>query len=417
MKRDLIIQMRNEWRDNLWLIIGLAIVSFAIWWLTMQFYNTVSGLFYEKGFDVEDVYKLDISEIPSDSPEFIERDEEERAFLDSQDLRMLIANIRKSPYVEAAAFSRNGLPYNYSFYGNSLFLNTEPSNKVGYPGNFRWMSPEMARILKLKSRTGKSEVELEKTLRNGEILISNVFFSWDGNYRTPEELYFKTVHMNNDTTKLYKVGDIINYVRRSEYDVTGGGMVIIPIDEDGIIMVDAVAIRMKPSMGEKFREEFENDPAMQKYGNHIFYKLTKMTDEAKSNQKSQSTDARMGFALIMSLLIIIGLGMLGVFWFRTQQRISEIAIRKVCGAKSRDIFRRILSEGMILLIIATLIAATIGWPLMKNMLLEESGIANITILYSELITFAIVAIGLAISLWWPAHRAMKIEPAIAIKDE
>lgn len=416
MKRDLIIQMRNEWRDNLWLIIGLAIVSFAIWWLTMNFYLEVKGLFYEKGFDVENVYKLSISQLPSNSPEFIERNDDEKAFMDSQDLRILMANIRKSPYVEAAAFSQNGLPYSYSYYGNMIFLDMEPKDTIGYGGNFRMMSPDMARILKLKSRTGKSESELEKMLREGKILVSNVFFSWGGNSREPEELVGKTVQLYNNN-QLYKVGDIINQVRRSDYDVNGGGMVIFSINEDENFAAEAIAILMKPDMGEKFREEFENNPAMQSAGNHTLYKLTKMTDQAKSIQKSKSANARMGFALIMALLIIIGLGMLGVFWFRIQQRVSEIAIRKVCGAKSSEIFRRILSEGMILLIIATLLVAAIGWPLMKTTLLKESDIKNMTVFYSELITFAVVAFGITVSLWWPAHRAMEIEPAIAIKDE
>ncbi|MBD5358513.1 MAG: FtsX-like permease family protein [Bacteroides sp.] len=416
MKRDLLIQMRNEWRDNLWLIIGLAIVSFAIWWLTMNFYQQVSGLFYEKGFDVEDVYMLDISKIPSDSPEFIERSEEERAFLDSQDLRMLIANIRNSQYVEAAAFSQNGLPYNFSYYGSAIYLDTEPKDTIGYSGNFRNMSPDMVKVLKLKSRTGKNLDELENILRSGSILVSNMFSYWSANYRAPEEFLDQNVILNY-SDKTYRVGDIIHQIRRSDYAVEPGGMVIFPINEEENLNADAVAIRIKPGMGEKFREEFENDRAMQQYGNYIFYKLTKMTDQAKSAQKSHSTNARMGFALIMSLLIIIGLGMLGVFWFRTQQRISEIAIRKVCGAKSSDIFRRILSEGMLLLIIATLVVAAVGWPLMKATLLKESEITNMTVFYSELITLAIVALGITVSLWWPAHRAMKIEPAIAIKDE
>ncbi len=417
MKRDLIIQMRNEWRDNLWLIIGLAIVSFAIWWLTMNFYKGVAGLFYEKGFDVEDVYKLDIAKIPSDSPEFIDRNEEESAFLDSQDLRLLIENIRRSQYVEAAAFSQNGLPYSYSYYGNGIYLNTEPVDTIGYGGNFRQMSPDMVRILKLQSRTGKSESDLEDILRNGEILISNMFFSWGGNDRKPEELYGKTVYSYSEPTKFFKVGDIIDQIRRSEYELTGGGMVILPINEEDNIRANTIAIRMKPGMGEKFREEFENSPAMQSAGNNILYNLIKMTDQAKAIQKSESTEARMRFALIMTLTIIIGLGMLGVFWFRIQQRVSEIAIRKVCGASSSEIFRRILSEGMLLLTIATLLTAAIGWPIMKITLLKDSNIDFMTVFYSELITFAVVAIGITISLWWPAHRAMKIEPAIAIKDE
>ncbi len=34
MKRNLLTQIKNEWRDNLWLVIELAIVAVAIWALS-----------------------------------------------------------------------------------------------------------------------------------------------------------------------------------------------------------------------------------------------------------------------------------------------------------------------------------------------------------------------------------------------
>lgn len=417
MKRDLLRQMRNEWRDNIWMIVGLMIVSIAIWWLTMLFYNSTYPLFYEKGFDVKDVYSLQIRSLPKDSPDYRERSDEEKESLDSQDLRMLMAGIRKSPYVEAAAFSQNGLPYSYSYYGSSFLIDMTPKDTIGYIANIREVSPDMVRVLKVTSRTGKDSEYLENVLRNGGMLISNVFYTWGNNQREPEELNGKNVYMYGKNDKLYKVGDIVNQIRRTDYELTAGGMVLLPINEDENIDADMIGIRMKPGMGEKFREQFENDPAMQAFGNHFLLKLTKMTDQAKSLQKSNSTDARLRFALIMFLLIIVGLGMLGVFWFRIQQRIGEIAIRKVCGAKKSDIFRRIVTEGIILLFIASLLGACIGWPLLHISWLEEEFIDASTALYMEIATFALAAIGITLSLWWPARRAMRIEPAIAIKDE
>ncbi len=416
MKRDLLKQMRNEWRDNIWMVIGLMIVSMAIWWLTVLFYDKTNALFYKRGFDVTDVYSIQIRPLPKDSPDYQERDDEEKESLDSQDLRMLMAAIRKSPYVEAAAFSRNGLPYSMNYWGNSLFIDMTPEDTIGYASNFRYVSPDMVRVLKVTSRTGKDAEYLENVLRNGGVLISNMFTSW-GKQREAEELNGKSVYESGEKDRLYKVGDIVDQIRRSDYDLTSGGTVLLPINENESFDADMIGIRMKPGMGEKFREQFENDPAMQAYGNHFLSKLTKMTDQAKSVQKSQSTDARMRFTLILFLLIIVGLGMLGVFWFRIQQRIGEIAIRKVCGAKKSDIFKRIITEGLILLFFATLLTAAVGWPLLHITWLQEQLTDVKTIIYMELVTFVIVAIGITISLWWPARRAMKIEPAIAIKDE
>ena len=46
------------------------------------------------------------------------------------------------------------------------------------------------------------------------------------------------------------------------------------------------------------------------------------------------------------LLLNIFLGLLGTFWFRTQQRRSEIALHKVHGASDMSIFTRLISEGL-----------------------------------------------------------------------
>lgn len=97
-----------------------------------------------------------------------------------------------------------------------------------------------------------------------------------------------------------------------------------------------------------------------------------------------------------------------------QQRTGEIAIRKVCGASRRAIFHRIIGEGMILLLVATALAAAAAWTIIFK---SDPGEDHMPALIIELLTFVIVSVCVVVSLWWPARRAMRIEPAIAIKDE
>ena len=65
-----------------------------------------------------------------------------------------------------------------------------------------------------------------------------------------------------------------------------------------------------------------------------------------------------GFLLLNNFL-----GLLGTFWFRTQQRRSEIALHKAHGATDRAIFSRLLSEGILLLAIVTPVALLIDYNL------------------------------------------------------
>ena len=130
----------------------------------------------------------------------------------------------------------------------------------------------------------------------------------------------------------------------------------------------------------------------------------------------------MGYFLIIIafLLTCIFLGLLGTFWFRTQQRVSEIAVRKVNGATSGQIFRRLIGEGILLLAIVTPVAVLLDW-LVSNTLLTENPefIADkpITFIAAVAITFCLLAAMIALGIWFPATRAMKIDPALALKDE
>lgn len=58
MKRKLLKQMRNEWRDNVWLVIELAVVFIAIWGLSTVLWVMTKGAFTPLGVDPENVISL-----------------------------------------------------------------------------------------------------------------------------------------------------------------------------------------------------------------------------------------------------------------------------------------------------------------------------------------------------------------------
>lgn len=412
MKRSLIKQMRNEWRDNIWLVLGLAIVCLAVWVISVDVVSQAKNTFIPLGAEVDNVFRLDIDELPEESPDYEVR-EKNRRLKNSRDMLAIITRIRQSPYVEAAAFSQNALPYSYSYYGSSLAL--EPGDTIRYMCNFRYASPDIVRVLKIKSLTGKSGEALEEMLRSGKVLISNVLKNY-GNKTTrkPEELNGKKVYESEEE---YVAADIVEIIRRSDYEVSSGGMVLKPIDEEGRFDAYNIAVRIKPGTAGKFREEFENSPEMQRHGNMMASNLTEMKDVASNLMRSESVKLRMRIGLMVSLVIIVALGLLGVFWFRIQQRVSEIAIRKVAGATMGDVFRRVLAEGMLMLLLAVVLASAVGWPIVNSMTEGKDSVTLTDKIVAEAITVAVMAIGITVSIMWPAWRATRVEPAIAIKEE
>lgn len=417
MKRNLITQIKNEWRDNLWLVVELMIVSVAIWYLAFTLSWTLKPKFESKGFDVENVYRVDISNVSQDSPDYIDLGENKDAAMLS-DMRTIIRRIRRSPYVEAAAFSSNALPYQYNFMGNNLKV-VGSEDSIQYNGNVRIGSPEIIRIIRPESVDGISLEDMESQLVNGRIFISPRDFYYSV-YRNVRDLIGKRVVIYNDTLNPKTIGGLIKSIRRTEYE-TEGGTILMGMDDNDDTMLSRcseIAVRIKPGMSKQFEEEFYSDPDMRRLRNVYLTHLVSMTDARADSQHSKDTDVRRISFGIVFLLAIIFLGLLGTFWFRIRQRMGEIALRKTCGATSADIFRRIIGEGFLLLAIATVPAIAFEALLYFKVVAQQNpeyfkwyGIAALGI--SILLMCIIITVGII----FPARKAMAIEPAIALKEE
>lgn len=413
MKRDLLKQIRNEWKDNIWLVIELAVVAASIWVLVFVLYARVKYNYSPRGFDPDDVYYLSVRRIDDKSPEYVAPADSADAdfYTDRKDL---LRRLRENPYVEAAAISSNGLPYNYNFNGWNFFL-YDRLDSVGYLGNARRVSPDMVDVLRYESLTGMDRKQLKAALERGEILISDNMIDEEAG-RDPKKLIGERMVIGNDSSHVYKVADVIRCVRRSDYEPPFRGSIIIPLVEDKR-WTSEIAVRVKPGKGREFVESFRADKNLQRQRNVYLTDLKSLTDIREACQRGMDVQVRMYFVVIAFLLVTIFLGLLGTFWFRMQQRISEIAIRKVSGATRPQVFRRIIGEGMILLVCGMLIASACIWPLVSSDEFGYMGEKWYMALLMECITMVLVAAGIVVSLWYPARKAMDIEPAIAIKAE
>ncbi|MDE7109271.1 MAG: FtsX-like permease family protein, partial [Muribaculaceae bacterium] len=213
----------------------------------------------------------------------------------------------------------------------------------------------------------------------------------------------------------YRVGDVIQNVRRNDYEPASSGTIIRLLDETW----GQVAVRVKPGMGRKFEEVFKDNKELRINGNVFLTELQSMSDVREANQRSIEINLRQLVVLVAFVLLTIFLGLLGTFWFRVQQRVGEIAIRKICGANRMNILTRIITEGLLLLAVAVVIATVILCIFVIPDFLEMTGRTDLwaTTMWIGLGACILVALGIVVSLLYPALRAMKIEPAIAVKSE
>lgn len=412
MKRKLFTQLLNERRENIWLIVELLVVSIVIWIIGLIMYRSFEFYFDPRGFDYENVYTLKLKYVSDDSPYYTTIPEGEESPY-SNDRAEILRRLSENPHVEAVAIHQNAVPYNYNYSGRNI-SRFDTNDSIPYFGNSRFGTPQVAKALNFKSLTGKTTEQLEQMLRDGQLLISNSY-EYSKNGKDPMDLIGARVIIGSDSTKIYTVGDVIHNVRRSDYEGPWGGTIIIPFDEN-LPPSGNIVLKLHEGHEMRFKEDFRNDPTLRRQRNIYLTDMESLSDIRRTCQHATDTSLHTFETVMFFLLITVFLGMLGAFWFRIQQRVSEIAMRKVCGATRADIFRRILSEGLILLAIAAILMSLLIWPFsgtVSSLLYVEWK----SMLVLQFITLAIVALGIVASLWAPAKRAMKIEPAVALKGE
>ena len=155
-------------------------------------------------------------------------------------------------------------------------------------------------------------------------------------------------------------------------------------------------------------------------GNRFVGEVTEISAIRELTQSEEVATIRNFIVVMVFLLLCIFLGLLGTFWFRTQQRVSEIAIRKVNGATGADIFRRLIGEGLLLLLIVTPVAVLLDYGVahyLSEMPMSDYNLPTGRFLGGVTITFCLMALMIVLGIWFPATRAMRIDPATALKDE
>lgn len=409
MKRKLIQQMRNEWRSNLWMGIELFIVGLVLWAIFSTFGFLANLHQPPRDYDLTDIYHGDLWLIDEKASTYTEYPDSAHNVW--TDLAALTDNLRNNPYVEILGTGNNALPYSYNYSGNELTADID-GRRESYNGNLRNMSPDFIRAIRLRGLNGETTEELATMIENGNIIIS--LYDRSRLESTPEQWRGRDVFWSYDSTRVEHVGAIIAGIRRSDYEPIYGGNVI----KNNMWFPDQIAIRVKPGKGREFMESLKGDDL--EFGNVYISNMQSIDQRRESAHLNITTTIRNLSMCAIFVLTAVFLGFLGSFWYKTQQRVPELALRRVNGATRADLFRRLLGEGMLILLFSAVPTAIAGAVLLANIDIEgELGMPFPAMLPWLMfgITIASLALMIAAGIWFPATKAMKINPAQALKDQ
>ena len=428
----LLKQMRRQWRPNLWLVIELVIISVVTWFIIDLLRQAYAPLTEPKGYDIEHVYSVKHNRSGEPAP-----GEEDMSQPD--ELREIVRRLRRYPGIEAVGLSYGGIdPHNGSmssggivdvdadstYYGSYDYAN-------GHDLYIRWgnANPDFLKVFRVTGPRGETPDDLAALLGGGPnrmLLSSNFVNTIDSGNPVPDP-YTLRGHRFGYIAGDCELAGIINQMRRNDCQTgerTALGIRILDenIDKHMNRSVD-ISIRVSPDADNDFAETLRGDFKKQfrvgkTYLNDIIpYKRL----QRDSNKQTTGIIVRMG-AIVLFLLANVFLGLLGTFWYRTRTRIPEIAMRKTLGASNRDIFRSLMTEGFILLGIAVAIAALILALLIKFEItnMQVYGYETLDagkIVFDAVASLLLLAAIIALGIWIPARSAMKVDPAVSLRDE
>lgn len=414
MSKKIYTQIRNEWHSNWWLALELLLVSVVMWYVVDYMFVITNTYNEPHGFDVSHCYLIEMGKLTDKSSDYIPNDT-----LLVEEIETLVDRLRHRPEVEAVSLSANSYPYNGSNSSITIRYDTLLSDYC----IVRSVTPDFFRVFRYEGIRGEAPEELAQMLSDGNFMASDNLFLSKYDQRLTS-FVGKSFFLGNDSAQTSRLIASLNPVRYSDYEPVWSWtscFVVSLLLRDWYDTNLELCVRVKADQDVDFIERLRADSEKQfRIGNVFIADIVPFTNIRRDYQMDETIQIRnylfgMGF-----LLLNIFLGLLGTFWFRTQQRRSEIALRKALGSTNRDVFRRLLAEGMAILVIATIPAVIVDWNLAYaelNYWMNGTTLEPVRFIITVVITFLLIALMIVLGTYIPARKAMKIEPAEALHDE
>ena len=435
---DLFRQLRNERRANLWLGVELLVVFAVMWYLVDWTYVTVRTWLQPMGFDTEHCYNLSFNRLTPQAEGYRAEDDAEA---DMRHLLEIVERLRHRPGVEYVAVSQNSIPYIDGSNGFNLRIDS-----VMTTGMLRWGQPDFFRMFRVQGVAVLTEdgrkvqttspdslaAVLESSASN--VLISRNYVS-DHRYASlgyadALPLLGYEVGKGDDGSYSFRIAGICEPMRWSHFSTVnewGGPLVGVAMDDDGVIgmgnpLYVQVSLRLEPEAdtGAQFVEALLDDAdRLYTLGNVFLLDVQPFAALQRTMELDDVNEARTQLCVIGFLLLNIFLGVIGTFWFRTQHRRSEIALRMAFGSTRRGVFGRLVDEGLLLLTLAAVPAALVAFNVGMAELVdvERMPFDAVRFVVAIGVTWALMSVMVVLGIWYPARRAMLVQPAEALHDE
>lgn len=418
--------MWNERKANLLIFLELLVVFICLLYASDYLYVKYKEYKQPLGFDISHVYKVWLGVVPQNSADYDTTAVHTTNGMD--DFFTILDRLEKDSRVESVGYTSNN-HFHYMYFNQFATFHGNGIKRYGF---VRDVDPSYFRVFKVKTADGESWEKLEKTLENNGIVVTSTVAK--AYYGSPLEGRGKEIWITDqgstDSTA-YRIGEVCEFQRYHEfssfdyayYRNLGGRD---ELNKYGIEILSGTInlfVRMKPSADKPaLMQQFRKDMEQQlRLGNIYLSEVTPMSYYREEILRSAFDNIRLYSTGILFLLFNVLLGIVGTFWFRSRQRIPEIGLRMAVGASRSEVFSWLVTEGVILLVVAALPAALVYMNMAHLDILVQTSMKDLSLwdrfAHSFIITLLLLLIMIITGISFPARQAARLNPTDALKDE
>lgn len=141
-----------------------------------------------------------------------------------------------------------------------------------------------------------------------------------------------------------------------------------------------------------------------------------ISDQVKNIYKEDRQIATIYSVFALIAITISCLGLFGLSLFDIQQRYREIAIRKINGARLKDLYILLCRKYVLILVEAFIVAVPVSYYIIYKY--TEEFVMKAPVSLSIYLVALLVTVGISLgTLLWQIHKAANINPAKIIKSE
>lgn len=416
MIHSILHQIWNQRRSNGWLFTELLIVFTLMWYCVDVLYGFAYAEQQPKGYDLEHVYKVRISYNPTQLVSCQSEDSLQHFWF--KPMEEVFRRIKQYPGVESAALWLGTDTYtrHHMFQGYSI----DSARVIG--ANIRYVSPEYFKVMRIPMEPEITEAEWNPHASPLPAVLTSDLA--DSLFKTSRGVIGREFMDYYSGGLGYRAAAVCNLQKSDDY-ARYEPYILTPLPDwfytgHGI---PYISIRVRPEADTRdFPVRFFKDMTSRLHVSPFFlfdirsYEDQKIERDAAEGVTSYIRSARL---IVFFFVFNVFIGLMGTFWFRTRHRRSEIALRMAMGSSRFKIRGLLLGEGLLLLTIAAIPALIIciNIFLADVTFTEQTDATWGRFVLTTLTVFVFMALMVIAGIWYPASRAMKVQPAEALHDE